>query len=69
LIKVAAVLDAGICLGDRIKGVLEKMSAQLTDEVKEAILLELEDFHSEVKYYKRCVIDLQQRSSDTATLV
>lgn len=39
LIKAAAVLDAGICLGDRIKGVLEKMSAQLTDEAKETILL------------------------------
>ena len=62
-------MDAEIHLGERIKGVLEKMSTQWTDEMRENISLELEDFHSEAEYYKRCVMDLQQRSSDTATLV
>ena len=69
LIKAASVLDAGICLGDRVKGVLEKLSDHLTEDLKETISFELDDFRSEAEYYKRCVADLQQRSSDTATLV
>ena len=68
-IKAAALLDASDHLVRNLGFALEKMSVELGDEVRKTISHELEDLHSEAEYYMRCIEDLQQRTSDTATMV
>lgn len=48
---------------------LTTMGTRLTENVMENLLVELEDFDSELNYYKHCVLDLQQRSSEAGDLV
>ncbi|KAI1429752.1 hypothetical protein F5Y12DRAFT_795297 [Xylaria sp. FL1777] len=69
LIKAKSVLDSSLDLGRRFRKGLPSMTGQLTKELKEAILVELDDFDAEAKYNKRCIIDLEKRSADAAQLL
>ncbi|TGJ81222.1 hypothetical protein E0Z10_g7549 [Xylaria hypoxylon] len=66
LLRAAAMLDATIDLQARIRGFLNRNG---DDALKDAITVELDDFDAEAKYYRRCISDLQQRASDTMSLL
>jgi hypothetical protein len=63
------MLDAAINLGQRIRSTLPIMKDKLAAEIKRSITVELDDFDAEVKYYKRGINELLQRSSEAANLV
>ncbi|KAJ8114156.1 hypothetical protein ONZ43_g4969 [Nemania bipapillata] len=60
------MLDATIDLQARIRSFLDKDG---DDALKDTIAVELDDFDAEAKYYRRCISDLQQRASDTMSLL
>ncbi|KAJ3576581.1 hypothetical protein NPX13_g3649 [Xylaria arbuscula] len=66
LLRAAAMLDATINLQERVRGLLEKNG---DDALKDAMTVEMNDFDAEAKYYCRCISDLQQRASDTLSLL
>ncbi|KAI1358710.1 hypothetical protein F5Y08DRAFT_332901 [Xylaria arbuscula] len=66
LLRAAAMLDATINLQARVRGLLEKNG---DDALKDAMTVEMNDFDAEAKYYCRCISDLQQRASDTLSLL
>jgi hypothetical protein len=67
LLRAAAILDATIDLKARVRDFLNRNGDDAA--LKEAIAVELEDFDAEAKHYRRCINDLQQRASDTMSLV
>ncbi|EHK43559.1 hypothetical protein TRIATDRAFT_320809 [Trichoderma atroviride IMI 206040] len=70
LIKATAIIDAAILLGEKMKGFMERVApAGLDITIQETIGLELEDYLSEANYHRECLIGLQQRAVDTATLL
>ncbi|PNP54870.1 hypothetical protein THARTR1_04559 [Trichoderma harzianum] len=70
LVKATAILDAAILLGEKLKGLVERVApAGLDVTIQETIELELEDYLSEANYHRQCLIILQQRAIDTATLI
>ncbi|KAI1750908.1 hypothetical protein F4782DRAFT_531944 [Xylaria castorea] len=69
LIKAKSVIDSSLDLGWRLRKILPTMTSQLSKELEEAILMELDDFDAEAKYNKRCIMELEQRSADAAILV
>ncbi|KAL6699861.1 hypothetical protein J3F84DRAFT_361897 [Trichoderma pleuroticola] len=70
LVKATAILDAAILLGEKLKGFVERVApAGLDVTIQETIELELEDYLSEANYHRQCLIILQQRAIDTATLI
>ncbi|KAJ8124953.1 hypothetical protein O1611_g8688 [Lasiodiplodia mahajangana] len=66
LLRALAILDATVELQARIRGFLEKNGDGDSDG---AIAVELNDFDAEARYYHRCISDLQQRASDTTSLL
>lgn len=60
------MLDSTIDLVAKIRTAL---NVQADDSMKEIIAVELDDLDAEAKHYCRCIRDLQQRASDTMSLV
>ncbi|KAI0968146.1 hypothetical protein F4678DRAFT_443418 [Xylaria arbuscula] len=69
LIKARSVLDSSLDLSYRLRKRFPSMVNQLSNELKEAIFVELDDFDAEANYNKRCIIELEQRSADAAQLL
>ncbi|KAI0411370.1 hypothetical protein F5X98DRAFT_383864 [Xylaria grammica] len=65
--RAAAMLDATTDLQARIRVFLDRNGDD--DALRDAITVELDDFDAEAKYYRRCISDLQQRASDTMSLL
>jgi hypothetical protein len=66
LLRAAAMLDATIDLKARLQDLL---GGGENDAWEEAIAVELADFDAKAKHYHRCISDLQQRASDTMSMV
>lgn len=68
LITARAVIESSIVLGQRMRSLYEN-ERLLSAEMSDAILLEFDDYVHEVTYYKGILLDLIERSNETASLV
>lgn len=68
LITARAVIESSIILGQRMQS-LYKNERLLSVEMSDAILLEFDDYIHEVTYYKGILLDLIERSKETASLL